>query len=83
MLEGKYFWLLDSEQLSVSHTPSEQGLGGLVRRRGREGGAWIFKAEAKPFVVRLRWASPAMDHTDRNSVSEAATNWELVPNYIK
>ena len=29
-------------------------------------------------VVRFREASPPSDHTDRNSVTEAATNWEFV-----
>jgi hypothetical protein len=34
---------------------------------------------ACPFlVVRFREASPPRDHTDRNSVTEAATNWEFV-----
>ena len=34
---------------------------------------------ASPFlVVRLKEASPPRDHTDRNSVTEAATNCEFV-----
>ena len=37
---------------------------------------WTF---ASPFlVVRFKQASPPTDHTDRNSVSEAARNWEFV-----
>ena len=37
---------------------------------------WTFES---PFVVvRFREASPPKDHTDRNSVTEAATNLEFV-----
>ena len=28
--------------------------------------------------MRFKEASPPRDHTDRNSVTEAAANWELV-----
>ena len=37
---------------------------------------WTF---ASPFlVVRFKEASPPWNHTDRNSVTEATTNWEFV-----
>ena len=76
-----------SSSLLITLPLIRASLTGLVRRRGwrrrSKGVTWSSKAEAKlltlpPFVVRLRLASPAIDQTDINSVSEAATNWELV-----